>query len=157
MSRQAVEDAMPDPRREDPLDYLTLGESLATLGYPVRLALLDKLRFPHQLKDIRLTPHRVRREANPDRPVARQTIQVHLRLLLDEGLIHHETHDDGAKGITYYVANPTRLYAIAEDLRRLSLRYSGTGKDTDQTGTVSASAQAPDMAGPRLVLVHGVY
>ena len=157
MSDRLLADAMPDLRREAPVDYVALGESLATLGYPVRLALLDKLRFPHQLKDIRLPPHRVRRDANPERPVARQTLQTHLKLLRKEGLIHHEVIDDGGKGTGLYVANPSRLYAIAEELRRLSLRYSGTGQDPQQTGTVAAGSGPSVTTGPRLVLVHGVY
>ncbi len=153
MDRARAPEAMPRPDRDAPLDYLSLGDTLAALGYPLRLALLDKLRFPHQLKDIRLAPHRVSRDANPERAVARQTVQAHLRLLVDEGLVHQEeTH-----GATSYVANPARLYAITEDLRRLSLRYAGTGQGADETAPVGVAARGADVEGPRLVLVHGVY
>ena len=149
--------AVSDQPKEAPIDYLTLAEFLSTLGYPVRLALLDKLRLPHKAAEIKLTPHRVDPGHSQDRPLARQTVQSHLDKLVEHGLVLTETTEEGGRTTTYYTANPSRLYALLEDMRRLTLRYAGSGQGPAATGTIGNKVKPVRAEGPRLLLVHGVY
>lgn len=144
---------MPQP----PVDYDGLAEDLAALAYPMRLELLDILRFPHTLNDIRIAPHRVEPGGNPERPAAKQTVQAHLDKLEDVGLVRSEPTVQAGKRVHSYVVAPQKLYAVTEDLRLLSLMYAGRGAAADATGTLAQPAHAAPVRGPRLVLVHGVY
>jgi hypothetical protein len=142
-------------RAPPPLDYATLAGFLTALGYAPRLELLDVLRFPHTLGDIRLSPQRGRGGA--DRPAARQTIQQHLDMLAKVDLVRVEQVEKNGRMVRRYSVNPQKLYALTEDMRRLSTMHAGRGGAGDVTGTLSASAAPEEVQGPRLVLVHGVY
>ena len=145
------------PSRESPIDYHTLAELLNSLGSPVRLELLDRLRFPHTLSEIKLSPHRRDPGRNPGRPAARQTIQVHVDRLLATKLVHADRSSAGGRSAPTYVVNSLRLYELLEELRRLSVRHAGRGPTSDATGTLAGLPAPGATAGPRLVLVHGVY
>lgn len=56
-----------------------------------------------------------------------------------------------------YAVVPQKLYEFTEDIRRLSTIYAGRGVSAEVTGTLGDAAEVPEMTGPRLVLVHGVY
>ncbi len=139
-----------------PLDYGTLAQFLQAMAYPARLELLDTLRVPQTLSEIRLT---ARRGAigRPDRPAAKQTVQAHLDKLVDADLVRVEEVARDGRQIPRYVVNPPKVYAFLEELRRISVVYAGVGFAADATGTLSSTARPADAAGPRLVLVHGVY
>lgn len=143
--------------RDPPVDYVTLADFLTTLGSPVRLELLRRLRFPHTLGEIRIQPHRMQSGASPDRALARQTVQGHLDKLVETGLVHRREAERNGRIVPEYIVNPSRLYALMEELRSLSTMYAGRGLAGDATGTVGEPVTSEDATGPRLVLVHGVY
>lgn len=143
--------------RETPVDYETVAEFMNALGYPTRLELLDALRFPHTLSEIKLAPRRLQPGDNPERAAARQTVQAHLDKLVDADLVHVDEVELGGRPVNRYVVNPTKLYALIEELRRLSVMYAGRGPAGDATGTLSGGPSAQTVEGPRLTLVHGVY
>ncbi|MHB8605176.1 MAG: FHA domain-containing protein [Thermoplasmatota archaeon] len=147
---------MPDPRAL-PVDYATLAELLAALGYSTRLEIVERLRFPHTLGELRIAPARVREGENPDRAVARQTVQAHLEKLVEADLVRMEQVELDGRLTNRYVVNRQRLYALTEDLRRLGVLQATQLPAEDLTVPVGAGASAPDATGPRLTLVHGVY
>lgn len=148
---------MTSPPRAPPVDHARLADYLGALAYPLRLELLDVLRFPHTLSEIRVSPHRREGGVAPDRPAARQTVQSHLDKLVEADIVRSEPFEADGRVVPRYVVNAPKLYELTEELRRLSLRYAGRGAASDATGTVGEAPPAVDAKGPRLVLVHGVY
>ena len=148
---------MQDERGPD-VDYGTLAEFLSALAYPARLELLRILRFPHLASEVKLTPLRVELGENPQRVASKQTIQAHLDKLVDVDLVRVETAGQGARKAHIYSVNSQKIYAVTEDLRKVSTIYAGRGAVGDLTGTVGVQPHAtPTAQGPRLVLVHGLY
>lgn len=140
------------------VDYGSLAEFLAALAYPARLELLRILRFPHIASEIKLAPLRVEPGTNPDRVSSKQTIQAHLDKLVDADLVRVESTGEGARRASVYSVNSQKVYAVTEDLRKVSTMYAGRGGVGDLTGTLAgAPREAPPAAGARLVLVHGLY
>lgn len=139
----------------EPLDYDKLEEYLSALGYGSRLELLSILRTPRALQDIRLAPRQVRPGDNPDRPVARQTLQAHLDKLMDVGLVLcREAHDKRGKE---YLVNPQRLFQILEELRKVGVAAADAPMPHDGTIDLGAVRRASTPPGPRLLLVHGLH
>lgn len=155
MLPRSHEPRMPDRLRQVPVDYVSVASYLAALGYPARLELLDLLRFPVTLGQIKLTPHRG--EGNPERTAARETIRAHLDKLVEVGLVRVERVEEGGKQLNRYSVNPQKLYGLLEEMRRLSTMFAGRGGAGDATGTLGTQAKSSPVKGPRLVLVHGVY
>lgn len=153
MERDSAGPAAPRP----PIDYHALAELLKALAYPARLELLDLLRAPKTVRDVRLNPQRSGLWESPDRPAARQTVQLHLDKLLETDLVRAETGEQDGRQVPFYIANPAKLYVIMEAMRSLLVRYAGRGLEPDHTATVSAAAAGAATRGPRVVLVHGVY
>lgn len=148
---------MPGPARREPVDHEALADLLKALAYPLRLQLLEKLRTMRTVREIEVRPHRQSRGDNPDRLVARQTVQAHIDKLVEAGLVRVETVQEGPHAGVRYRANPSRLYAITEEMRGLIMDYAGRGLDPEQTSTMGERRARPRIRGPRLVLVHGVY
>jgi hypothetical protein len=148
--------AHPAPRMAgpEPLDYDRLEEYLSALAYGSRLELLAILRQPRALQDIRLAPRQLRPGDNPDRPVARQTIQAHLEKLMDIGVVvGRESPQRRAKE---YVVNPQRLYQIMEEFRKVGMAAGDAPATVDATADADAPRPGVAETGPRLVLVHGL-
>ncbi len=140
------------------VDYGSLAAFLSALAYPTRLELLRILRFPHIASDIKVSPLRIAAGENPARAASKQTIQAHLDKLVDAGLVRVEASRDGLRGAHVYTVNSQKVYAVTEDLRKVSAIYAGRGAIGDITGTVGVAAAGPTPTrGPRLVLVHGPY
>lgn len=146
---------VPEDDRREAVDYVVLADALAALGYPMRLELLDHLRFPHAISELRVAPTRNDAEGSRDRAVARQTVQYHLDKLVEGGFVKEDAA--GAKGATRFVVSPQRLYAVIEELRALSHTFAGRGGSGDATGTIAGGPAFEPLSGPRLVLVHGAY
>lgn len=166
ISRKLVATSMPPAtdaafvpeRRSDPTaDYDGLAELLSALAYPARLELLEILRFPHALSEIRLSPRRAGPTDSPERIAARTTVQAHLERLVDTDLVRVEESATQPGRAQRYSVNPQRLYAFMEDMRRLSIMRSRGGTTSDATGTLTDHSPPAETPGPRLVLVHGVY
>ncbi|HUR70182.1 MAG TPA: FHA domain-containing protein [Candidatus Thermoplasmatota archaeon] len=146
---------MSEPPRREAVDYVILADALSALGYPMRLELLDLLRFPHAVGELRLTPSRQETSGNPERSVARQTVQYHLDKLVEGGFVREEPAE--GRAAPRYVVSPQRVYAVIEEMRALSLMFAGRGGSSDATGTIADGARFEPLQGPRLLLVHGVY
>ncbi|MCA1819338.1 MAG: FHA domain-containing protein [Thermoplasmatota archaeon] len=146
----------PSPATE--VDYHRLAEFLTALAYPTRLELLRILRFPHIASDIRLSPLRVEKGENPQRSASKQTIQAHLDKLVDADLVRVEDANPGSRGALIYSVNSQKVYAVTEDLRKVSTVFAGRGSLGETTGTIGVpEAEKAALEGPRLVLVHGLY
>lgn len=139
----------------EPLDYDRLEEYLSALAYGSRLELLSMLRSPRAIQDIRLTPRQVRPGENPDRPVARQTIQAHLDKLMDVGVVL--CRESPEKRGKEYLVNPQRLYQILEELRKVGTATADAPMPDDGTVDLGAIRRAATDGGPRLLLVHGLH
>lgn len=148
---------MPVAAEEPPVDHAMLAEALAALAYPVRLELLDTLRFPKMLSEIEVQARGSYGGAQPDRPLSTSTIRGHLEQLIEEGLVRVETVEKGGREVPRYAVVPARLYGLTEELRRLSVRYAGRGAQEEATDTVLGPVEGDEVQGPRLVLAHGVY
>lgn len=151
--------AAPMVRREAPapIDYDGLGEVLSALGYGTRLELLERLRVPHTVPEIVLTPRRQRGPGAPAKAAARQTVQFHVDKLVEAGLVRDELVEQDGRAVHRYAVNPQKLYSLVEELRRLSVMRAARDAAAEGTGTLRPSPAPRAAAGPRLVLVHGVY
>lgn len=137
------------------LDYDRLEEYLSALAYGSRLELLNILRYPRNVQDIRLSPRQVRPGENPDRPVARQTIQGHLDKLVDIGLV--VCRESKEKRGKEYVVNPQKLYQILEELRKVGTVTADAPMPHEGTVDLGATRAERAVSGPRFVLVHGLH
>lgn len=143
--------------RDHGSDYAQLAQQLSALAYAARLELMGILRFPHLVSEIRLAPQRVAPGENRDRPSAKPTVQAHLDKLVEGDFLRVEDVGTGGRKMFRYSVNATKFYALVEDLRRLSTIYAARGMPGDATGTLAHPSAVAKAAGPRLVLVHGVY
>lgn len=141
------------------VQYLALAELLQTIAYPVRLELLDQLRLPHAVGDLEVTPYRQRSDASADRPLARETVREHVKKMVDVGLLTEHEVRDGGQPVKHYQVDPSKLYELVEDLRRVCTLYRGRGPAEAATVTEETvrSAGIDEVDGPCLVLVHGVF
>lgn len=147
---------MAEPKPSSSIDYGGLAASLRAIGSAARLEILDQLRVPKTVSEIRIAPQRGETESGTDRLAARQTIQNHLDKLVEAGLVREEGLQMGERTLRQYHVNLPRLYLVVEELRRLSTRYAGLPAGDDSTHTLHGIARPPQAGGPRLVLVHGV-
>jgi DNA-binding transcriptional ArsR family regulator len=129
------------------LDYDALGELLRVLSYPARLRLLSQMRRPRTISELLVTPGRPRAGDRPERPISRQAVLQHLEQMKDSGLVRARlSQAEDARGKHEYAADPTRLFALLDDLRQvLQANYAGP------------SPAAQGGAGARLILVYGAY
>jgi DNA-binding transcriptional ArsR family regulator len=139
-----------------PVDYLRLADALEALAYPARLELLDKLRLPRAVSEIKLAPRRSH-EGTKAAVSSRQNVWWHLSKLEEADLVRSEESDDEGRSVQRYSVNAARLYAVTEDLRRIVVMHAARPAGPDATGTLGESDPAEAPKGPRLVLVHGVY
>lgn len=139
----------------EPLDYDRLEEYLSALAYGSRLELLNILRFPKNVQDIRIAPRQVRAGENPDRPVARQTVQGHLDKLVEIGLV--VSRDAPERRGKEYLVNPQRFYLILEELRKVGTITADAPVPHDGTVDLGWVRAEHPQAGPRLLLVHGMH
>ncbi len=141
------------------IDYGQLGDILRVLSTPNRLELLRKLQVPRTSREISLTPFRRDPGRRPDRPLSRQTVEEHVARLQDIGLVQERATTREARPVIEYEVNQARLFLIVEELRRLCLLQTTTGR-TAATVRVRTSDDAPEphaaVKGPCFVLVNGV-
>lgn len=132
--------------------FVELAARLQAVAFPARLSLLRLLRTPKALSEIRLHPVRRDGGLDPDRYVARQTVERHLKTLTDLGFVVAE---DGLAG-RLYRASPEMLFLLREDLHRVSALFAG-GMPVGGETLVMGDVDAAPPKGPHLVLVKGAY
>ncbi|MGQ0537060.1 MAG: FHA domain-containing protein [Methanobacteriota archaeon] len=133
-----------------------LADILQVLSNPARLALLVQLQRPRTVSELSVPPSRKDEGLDPTRPIARQSVERHLDLLSESGLV--TWREDAARGRgRSFVLNHARLFAAVEELRTLT-RLRATVAEPEDTIDLSGAAP-PDpesVAGPRLVVLRGV-
>lgn len=141
------------------VEYERLESYLKTLAYASRLELLAALRTPKTLDEIHLTPGASQAGENPDRPISRQAVQNHLDKLHEAGLVRvGETDRKGKRAIHEYTLDQARLFAVCEELRKVSALEPTVALDPNATeGLPESRGAASWETGAKLVLVHGVH
>jgi DNA-binding transcriptional ArsR family regulator len=138
------------------MDYAALSGLLGALAYPVRLELLDRLRHPLSLGEIKVGALRDLGAGGLDRAAAKQTVAKHLQRLVEVGLVRVEKQESGGRQVPLYNVVPPALYALVEELRDLSV-FRVTDQGHDLTASLSAAPRPPMVKGPHFVLVHGIF
>lgn len=141
----------PDPPPIDPaLD--ALARKLFVLANANRLALLEALRLPRSLSEIRLPAQGPGARAGA--AMARQSVREHLDRLEEAGLLRRESAREG-RGDEWSV-DASRLYALAEEFRRLAIAPAPHERFATETLAVPDVPARRLAAGPRLLVVHGL-
>lgn len=154
MSKTVLEDRRD---RMVEIDYDALEQHLRVLGYANRLELLHLLQWPKTVDEIELRPSASQAGENPDRKISRQAVQNHLNRLAEAGLVQvGTTRRKGGREVQEYRIDHAQLFAVLEELRKLSV-YDGPGPvDPFETGELDVGSSSLWEEGPKLVLVHGV-
>lgn len=139
------------------VDVGKLEEYLKILAYANRLELLSLLRTPRTLEEIRLTPGPSQARDRPQRPISRQAVQSHLNRLVEAGLVRvGSAGRAGRKAVHEYVVDHARLFAVVEELGKLSALESLVPLDPYVTEGLPEARDRTWEEGAKLVLVHGV-
>lgn len=137
--------------------YAELEGYLKAIAQANRLELLESLRVPKTLDEIQLRPTAALVMGSAERVMSRQGVQNHLNKLIDAGIVRVALTDrKGKRGILEYHLDSARLFALVEELRRLTRLPASNAIDPLATQQLSEPASAPWTEGPKLVLVHGV-
>ncbi len=139
------------------INFTRLSMYLKALSNPNRLELLYQLRFPRTATEITLTPKRSESTGNPKRPISRQAVEEHLRVLQSIGVVTTRRSTRETRPVDEYVVNHPALFAVTEEMRKLSLIRSHTHIGAGETQTATSTVVATADTGPRLVLVSGVW
>lgn len=142
--------------RIDPeVAYERLGQYLKALGNPLRLELLYKLRLPKRASEVAVAPRRADARYNPDRTISRQAVLEHLEVLEAIGVVSRQaTEGDGADE---FVTNHQRLFAIVEEMRKLTQIRPAAAFATQETMDAPDATPAEWPRGPKLVIVSGSW
>lgn len=133
--------------------FVDLAHRLKALANPARLALLRAVRTPRALSEIRLHPVRKDGGMDPDRFVARQTVERHLRVLVDIGLV---VAHDGPTG-RIYRASPEGLFMLREDLNQVSQVFAGSAPVGGETVVLTPAPRPTAGRVAHFSLIKGAY
>lgn len=140
------------------VDFATLERYLTVLSHANRLELLRILREPKTLGEIRLTPSEPQAGESPERTISRQAVQKHLDQLVEAGLVRVRTaRRDDRRAQKEYVLDQAQLFAVVEELEKLSNLQARVEPDPYETAPLKESGRGDWPDGPKLVLVHGVH
>lgn len=106
---------MPPPT----VSFEALATYLEALSSVTRLELLQALRTPRALHELRVLPSRTRRGEHPDRPLSRQAVMHHLELMQRAGLVRRIGPKDEREGAAF-VLDHQRLFAMVDEIRDLA-------------------------------------
>ncbi|HVL48036.1 MAG TPA: FHA domain-containing protein [Candidatus Thermoplasmatota archaeon] len=148
---------MPGAGLADEIDFERLEAFLKVLATTNRLELLSLLRRPKTLDEIRLTPAASQAAGSPDRAISRQAVQGHLDRLIDVGLVRvASTERKGKRAVQEYALDHARLFAVLEEMRKLSRLESTAAVDPFATESLGEGRPLAWEDGPKVVIVHGV-
>jgi DNA-binding transcriptional ArsR family regulator len=134
------------------IDFERLSSYLKALAHPARLEILYRLRIPATPGDIVVRPRRRDEGLSQERPMSRQSLMEHIEQLEAVGVV------DRVPGASNdFVTSPQHVFAIVEDMRKLSAIEPAMQVDVDATFAGVADARPSWPAGPRLVLVSGPW
>lgn len=140
--------------RAEDIDFEKLTTYLKALAHPARLEILWRLRIPAAASDIVVKPRRRDEGLSQERPMSRQSILEHIQQLEEVGVVNHVEGQ--------YVMSSQHVFAIVEDLRKLSAIEPAMRVDVDSTmaptdGKGSGLGLGGWRAGPKLVVVGGPW
>lgn len=125
---------------------------MRALGNPVRVEILQQLRVPCLLGEIRVAPRRNDGTGSARRAMSRAAVQEHLEKLLEVGAVRAIPGVRDGRSVTLYAVDQRQLFAFTEELRDLA-RWS----DDDAVADGTQAAPMPQLhpKGPNLVLMNG--
>ena len=133
------------------IDFERLSTYLKALAHPARLEILYKLRIPAAPADIVVKPRRRDEGLSQERPMSRQSIMEHVEQLEAVGVVNRMPEKPE------FVTSAQHVFAIVEDMRKLSAIEPAARVDVDATFAGAGGAAAAWPAGPKLVLVSGPW
>lgn len=134
-----------------------LARALEVLANENRLRLLQQLVRAKAVSEIDLRPSAVKKGENPERPISRQGIQLHLEKLASIGFIATSREHRGKGLVEVHSLNYPRLFALVEEMRALGeLRPA---REPEGVVTLPAARLAPPAPAstPQLVIVRGLH
>lgn len=149
------------PRAPDPgmvqESLEALADILQVLSNPARLGLLAQLQTPKSVGELTVPPSREDAGLQRERAMSRQSLERHLEILSDAGLVTWREGEGRARTVKHYVLNHTRLFAAVEELRALTRLRATVATPEATMDLQSAPTVDPEsVKGPRLVLLRGV-
>lgn len=145
------------PGRVDADTLDALAEVLSVLASAPRLSLLASLQSPRTVADLAVAPSREDEGLAKDRAISRQSVERHLEILADAGLVTWREGEGKGRPAKEYLLNHARLFAAIEELRVLTRLRATVAAKEDTMDLASAPLPDPEsIAGPRLVVVRGV-
>lgn len=142
---------MADRPYRGPIDYEKLGHYLRALSVPTRILLLEKLQHPRTPSEIELPPFRRDADLRPDRVLSRQTVEQHLDVLEEAGLVRSRPAKRGGQSVTEFLVNQERLFTLVDEVRRLSLMRVATGAGAGATGPATFRLRPRETSGSRVL------
>lgn len=136
-----------------------LANILQVLASPSRLALLQQLQNPRTVSDLVIPPSREDAGLQKDRGLSRQSLERHLDILSQAGLVAWREGEGRGRPAKEYVLNHARLFAAVEELRALTRLRATTSQPESTMSLQGADTPPPDpdsVSGPRLILLRGV-
>lgn len=138
------------------VDVRRLSQLLEVLANANRLDLLLQLREPRAASEVRLKPAETRPGENPERPISKQAVRVHLAKLAEIGVVVPRKGRRGPVAVEEFLLNQQRLFAIAEEFRKLGSLRSTLPPGSEATMDGALGGPPTPEAGVHLVLVHGL-
>lgn len=136
--------------RAEEIDFEKLTTYLKALAHPARLELLWRLRIPAAPGEVTIRPRRRDEGLSQERPMSRQSIMEHVEQLEEVGVVNRV--EDGQ-----FVTSAQHVFAIVEDLRKLSAIETAMRVDVDSTMQQAGPVAASWPAGAKLVCVGGPW
>lgn len=136
--------------RAEDIDFDKLTTYLKALAHPARLELLWRLRIPAAPGDVTIRPRRRDEGLSQERPMSRQSVMEHVEQLEEVGVVNRV--ENGT-----FVTSAQHLFAIVEDLRKLSAIETSLRVDVDSTLQQAGPVAASWPAGAKLVVVGGPW
>lgn len=137
--------------RAEDIDFEKLTTYLKALAHPARLELLWRLRIPAAPGDITIRPRRRDEGLSPERPMSRQSIMEHVEQLEEVGVLNRVEE-------AQFVTSAQHVFAIVEDLRKLTAIETSLPVDVDSTmAQAGSNAHEAWPPGPKLVAVGGPW
>lgn len=121
---------------------------LKVLGQSSRLEIIEALREPRTIGEIRVKTSGRLALASGERVLTRQGIRAHLERLIEIGLVRQVLSTrPGRRGAVEYQIDPRGFFALVEELRELTASVCGEAP-LEPCGSLEGR--------PRLVLVRGI-
>lgn len=145
--------------RDGDIDAEALERGLKLLAVANRIELLSLLRTPRPLDEIDLAPSTAQAGERPERTITRQAVRGHLEKLIEAGLVRvrmgERKGDKGRRAVQEYYTDHARLFALVDELRKLTLIESRVEADAYATSVLAHNTPVSWTEGLKVVVVRG--